>query len=326
VAVIGVLGGGQLGRFLALDAQAWGHSVVVRTDEPAGGPAGQVAHGEIIGAYDDTRANRDFAARCDVVTAEFENLPGSLLAEIADLVPIFPSVSAIVTCQHRRREKEFLRAYGIPHAAFHVVDSASSLQRAVDDFGGNAVLKTAAFGYDGKGQVRFQDALHGRVDEALSETSRFAQHAWDSLGAKEAVLERFVPFEAELSVVGARGRDGSWVSFPAGRNVHRNGILDYTVAPGGFDVAVEAAADQLAHTVAEALGYVGVLGVECFVLPGGSLVVNEAAQLRSPHHRLVFRQPVRFAVARCAWRTATGANNHFPVGDAQPARRVMDRW
>jgi 5-(carboxyamino)imidazole ribonucleotide synthase len=274
-ATIGILGGGQLGRFLAIEAVAAGYRVVVRTDDAPGGPAAQVAHAEIVGPYDDAESNRRFAEVCDVITSEFENIPVALLDVLAETVPVRPASSSIGVCQNRRREKEFLALNGVPRARFVVVHSPSEVRSGLALVGGAGILKTASFGYDGRGQIRL---------DAASDID----HAWFVLGAPEAVLEQLVPFVMEISVVGARGLDGSWVSFPPGENVHVNGILDHTAAPARVSTEIATRADELAQRIAVALHHVGTIGVEFFVLADGSLLVNEIAPRphNSGHHTL----------------------------------------
>ncbi len=274
-ATIGILGGGQLGRFLAVEAVAAGYRVVVRTDDAPGGPAVQVAHSEIVGPYDDAEANRRFGEVCDVITSEFENIPVALLDRLAEMVPVRPASSSIGVCQHRRREKEFLALHGVPHARFVVVHSPSEVRSGLALVGGAGILKTASFGYDGRGQIR------------LDAASDF-DHAWSVLGSPEAVLEQLVPFVMEISVVGAQGLDGSWVSFPPGENVHVNGILDHTIAPASVSPEIATRADEIAQRIAVALHHVGTIGVEFFVLADGSLLVNEMAPRphNSGHHTI----------------------------------------
>jgi 5-(carboxyamino)imidazole ribonucleotide synthase len=294
---IGILGGGQLGRMLAIEAKGRGYRCIVRTDESAGGPAAQVADGEHLGPYDDDAINAAFIAECDVVTSEFENLPGDLLNSLSQRVPVRPHSVSLVVCQHRRREKEFLAAHDIPHAPFRLVRSASDLRLAMTEMNGPAILKTAAFGYDGKGQVRLSIGSDPEV-------------AWDELGAEEGVLEKFVDFALEISVVGARGVDGEWVAFPAGENVHRNGVLDYTIAPARISHETARRASGLARGIAEALDHVGTIGVEMFMLSDGSLMVNEMAPRphNSGHHTIEACNTSQFGQQ---WRAAVGA----PLGD-----------
>jgi 5-(carboxyamino)imidazole ribonucleotide synthase len=296
-ATIGILGGGQLGRMLAIEAKGRGFRCVIRTDEASGGPAAQVADGEFLGPYDDQSVNTAFAQACDVITAEFENLPAELLDSLAEHIPTRPGSKSLAICQHRRREKEFLAAHGFPHTPFFVVRSAVDLQSAMAKFQSSAILKTSAFGYDGKGQIR------------LSPNSDLAD-AWGRLDADEGVVEKFVDFSMEISVVGARGEDGQWVAFAPGENVHRNGVLDYTLAPARISAESAGEAASLARNIAESLDHVGTIAVEMFVLPGGSLLINEMAPRphNSGHHTIEACTTSQFGQQ---WRAAVGA----PLGD-----------
>lgn len=278
VTTLGILGGGQLGRMLAQEAARRGVRTVVRTDEPSGGPAAQVADLEIAGPYDDDTLNARFAAEVDAVTSEFENLPRSLLDRLDESVPVRPSGASVWTCQHREREKRFLAAHGIAHAPFVVVSDSEALVGAVASLGSASVLKTASFGYDGKGQVRIAP------DASVAEI----RAAWERLGSDRGVLEGWVPFEREISVVGARDVHGGWAAFAPGENIHVGGILDHTIAPARVAPAVARAASSMAKAVADALGHVGAIGVELFVLGDGSLVVNEIAPRphNSGHHTI----------------------------------------
>jgi 5-(carboxyamino)imidazole ribonucleotide synthase len=275
VRTIGILGGGQLGRMLATEAHLRGYGTVVRTDEAPGGPASQMADVEVSAPYNDDAANAVFAAQVDVVTAEFENLPVALLEGFEKVLSVRPSSQAIGICQHRATEKRFLAQHGIGHAPFAVIASVEEANEAHRDLGPDAVMKTAAFGYDGRGQIRL------RADDN-------AGAGWNELGCGPAVIEQWVRFEKEISVVGARGVDGSWAAFPPGENVHVNGILDHTIAPARVPASVAMAADLLARRVADTLDYVGTLGVEMFVLADGSLAVNEIAPRphNSGHHTI----------------------------------------
>jgi 5-(carboxyamino)imidazole ribonucleotide synthase len=307
MATIGVLGGGQLGRMMAIDAHTHGHRVIVRTDEPSGGPAAQVADREMVGPYDDQQLNEKFAGLCDGVTVEFENLPVEMLTELARHVPLHPGAFSISICQHRQREKEFLSAHNIPHAPFAVVRSSFELAKSVADFGGEAIAKTAAFGYDGKGQIRF-----GR-DRAANVGA-----AWDALNTEVVVLEAFVPFVKEISVVGTRSHDGHWVPFAPGENVHVNGVLDYTIAPARISAELALSAQTIAGRIAEALNHVGVIGVEFFVLEDDSLVVNEMAPRphNSGHHTIEACDTSQFGQQ---WRATIGE----PLGSAKQRDPVV---
>jgi 5-(carboxyamino)imidazole ribonucleotide synthase len=272
---IGVLGGGQLGRMFCLEARAAGYRTVIRTDEPSGGPAAQVADAEVLGDYLDEPANERFVAMVDVITAEFENLPVLLLEWLEARRPLRPGSRSISVCQHREREKKFLAASGIPHARFEVAASAYEAVRGFARLKSGAIMKSAAFGYDGKGQIRLD--LGGDAGDAFT-----------NLGVESVVIEELVPLVKEISIVGARTYSGEWASFPPCENVHVDGVLATTSSPA--DVASDTAthADELARIIAESLDHVGTIAVEFFVLEGGSLVVNEIAPRphNSGHHTI----------------------------------------
>lgn len=264
-----MLGGGQLGRMFALEARRAGYRVVIFTDEPKGCPAGQYADDEINASYDDKEALKRFLSQVDVVTAEFENLPASLLEAVEAQKPLRPSSKAIVTTQHREREKLFLRDQGIACAEFRVVDDLKSLEAAVSELGRPCVIKTAAFGYDGKGQCKVN------ADTNLAE-------AWKAFEGHRAVVEQWVPFVCEVSVVGARGVDGKMAVHGCVENQHTHHILDVTISPARVDVAITEQAIELWEAVAEGLDYVGTMAVEMFVTAEGRVLVNEIAP--RPHN------------------------------------------
>ena len=266
-AAIGILGSGQLGRMLTFAARRMGYRVHVYSPD-SDSPAGRVANREWSAAYTDLDAAREFARSVDVITLEFENIPAETVRELSESVPVWPGVRALEVAQNRLREKEFLRGAGFPVAPFRAVPSRDALDAALDEIGVPAVLKTAGFGYDGKGQSR----ISAREE---------AGAAWDSLGG-EAVLEAWVDFEAELSVVGARGLDGSFAHYSVVRNVHSRHILDLTVAPGGVPSEVEVEAVRITRGILESLDLVGTACVEFFLTPGGGLLVNEIAP--RPHN------------------------------------------
>lgn len=253
---IGILGGGQLGRMLALAAAPLG--LRVHIFEPgANCPAAQVADTCTTAAYEDEAALRAFASTCDVVTYEFENVPTAALDLIESLVPIRPNRRALAVSQDRITEKEFLQGIGLNVAPFAAVDDATSLKAAVNQLGTPSILKTRRFGYDGKGQARITDATLPDV-------------------SAPSVLEGFVEFTAEISVIGARGLDGATVCFDPGQNVHRDGILHTTTVPAPVSRGLQTDAVLIAGRILNALDYVGVMGVELFVTPQG-LIVNEIA-------------------------------------------------
>lgn len=314
---IGILGGGQLGRMLAIEARLRGLLTVVRTDEAPAGPAGQVADHEICAPYGDDEANRRFVAEVDVVTSEFENLPAALLTRLAEDVAVHPSASALYVCQHREREKAFLVAHGIPHAMTRVASSADEVADAVSELG-RSVMKSAAFGYDGRGQAV--------VDSVAS-----ARAAWDELGTDRVVVEQWVPFASELSVVGARGVDGSWTSFAPTQNVHASGILDLSVFPAPVGVAspgVALEAGRLSRSIAGALGYVGTIAVEFFVLDDGHLLVNEIAPRphNSGHHTIESCATSQFGLQIDAVLGAPLGATTAVVGGAAMVNLLGDLW
>ncbi len=267
-ATVGVLGSGQLGRMFAIAARKMGYRV--HTFSPHyDTPTGQVADVEVRGSYDDLDAVRAFARNVDVVTFEFENVSSSSTDAAEEIVPVRPAGSVLHTTQHRRREKSFLAGLGIPVAPFAVVESAGQLAGALERIGYPAVLKSAGFGYDGKGQVKLEP---GSDLEA----------AWKAAGSGECVLEGFIDFDFEVSVVAARGLAGEFAHFAVVRNDHVNHILDVTTAPASVPASVEREAVEIARTVVDALGVVGVLCVEFFLTRDGRLLVNELAP--RPHN------------------------------------------
>ena len=260
---IGVLGSGQLGRMFAIAARRMGYRVhTFSPDEDT--PTGQVADLEVKASYEDLDAVRDFASSVAVVTFEFENVPAETAAAAASRAPVRPAGSVLHTTQHRLREKWFLSQAGLPLTPFRCVSQVVDLQIAMEDLGLPAILKTADFGYDGKGQFRItsQDQLFD---------------AWEAVGEVEAVLEAFVDFECEISVVAARSESGAFVHYGAIENHHKNGILDLSIAPARVAPKVAAEAIELARTVLEKLEVVGVVCVEFFVAKDGRLLINEIA-------------------------------------------------
>ncbi len=267
-ATLGIMGGGQLGRMLAIAARRMGyrvHSFSPDTDTPSG----HVADREVAAPYEDEAAVREFARGVDVLTFEFENVPVQCVEWAAQECVVRPGGEVLHICQHRLREKEFLARHGFPLPPFARVESAEELAAAVERIGLPAVLKSAAFGYDGKGQRKL---LPG--DDLAA--------AWAPFARAPAVLEGFVTFEKEVSVLVARGVGGECVTYPVCENAHANHILDVTTVPGDVPPAVAAAARELAVGIAEAIGLVGVLAVELFLLADGRLLVNELAP--RPHN------------------------------------------
>jgi 5-(carboxyamino)imidazole ribonucleotide synthase len=281
-ATLGVLGGGQLGRMFAIAARRMGYRVHTFSPEDDT-PAGQVSDREVRAPYDDLDAVRAFARDVDVVTFEFENVPAPTAAAAAEEAPVRPAGKVLHITQNRLREKGFLAAAGFPVTPHRAVRSLTELRDGLAALGGAGVLKTAGWGYDGKGQVRLEaaDLLSGH-GEAVDRLGA----AWGAMGAaEEAVLEQLVDFAAEVSVVAARGADGSFAHFGLIENQHRNHILDVSMAPSPLaarEAGLEGRAIALARGVLEALDVVGVLCVELFVTASGELLINELAP--RPHN------------------------------------------
>ena len=259
---IGILGGGQLGRMLAVAAARLGFRTHVY--EPAAGcPAAQLANVTTTAPYEDAAALRAFAASVDVITFEFENIPTAALDLLDQLCPIRPNRRSLATSQDRVAEKTFLQGLGLKTAAFAAVETLADLEQALALIGTPSILKTRRFGYDGKGQQRLTSA----ADAA-------AAHA--ALKGAPAVLEAFVPFTHEVSVIAARSLSGQVACYDPGENVHRGGILHTTTLPASLSRAQATDAVIIAGRILNALDHVGVMGVELFVTPEG-LVVNEIA-------------------------------------------------
>jgi 5-(carboxyamino)imidazole ribonucleotide synthase len=267
-ATIGVLGSGQLGRMFAIAARRMGYRVhTFSPDQDT--PTGQIADVEVQASYDDLDAVSNFARRVSVVTFEFENVPTETADAAARCAPVRPSGAILHTTQQRIREKAFLRSAGLPTTPYREVRSLADLEQAVSELGCPAVLKTAAFGYDGKGQVK------------VDAPDRAAE-AWAAIGREEAVLEAFIDFDREISVVAARGADGQFVHYSPAENQHSRHILDLSIAPARMAPEVAREAVEMTRCVLEKLGVVGVLCVEFFVTRDGKLLINELAP--RPHN------------------------------------------
>ncbi len=265
---IGVLGSGQLGRMFAIAARRMGYRVHTFSPE-SDTPTGQVADAEVNASYQNLDAVREFARGVAVVTFEFENVPAATAQAAAAFAPVRPAGMVLHTTQHRLREKTFLARHGLPVTPFREVRNLPELDQALAELGCPAVLKTAGFGYDGKGQT-------------LITRPELASEALRSVPPQDMVLEAFVDFEREVSVVGARGLDGAFAHWGAIENTHRNHILDVSVAPANLPAAVASQAVEITRTVLEKLDVVGLLCVEFFVTRDGSLLINELAP--RPHN------------------------------------------
>lgn len=265
---IGVLGSGQLGRMFAMAARRMGYLVHTFSPE-TDTPTGQISDKEYTASYDDLDEVRAFAAGVEVVTFEFENIPLQTVEAVAERVPVRPSGLALHTAQHRLREKTFLSKHGFPVAPFRHVRTFEELREGLGALGTPAVLKTAGFGYDGKGQSKIT-SLEG------------AAEAFERLGGREAVLEAFVDFEREVSVVAARNIEGAIEHYGLIENQHANHILDCSIAPARVAPETAHEAARIAESILEELDIVGVLCVELFLASDGKLFVNELAP--RPHN------------------------------------------
>ncbi len=265
---IGVLGGGQLGRMFAMAARRLGYRVhTFAPDHDT--PTGQISDLEIQASFDDLDEIRRFAGGVDVVTFEFENIPAAAAAAAEEHAIVRPSGRALHIAQHRIREKTFLVDHGLPVTPFASIETEADLRGAIERLGRPSVLKTAAFGYDGKGQVRIG-----------SDTD--PSGAWRTLRGQESILEAFIDLDSEISIIGARAVDGSWSHFGPIENAHRRHILDFSVAPASVPKAIGDEAVDIPRAVMEALDYVGVLCIEFFVAGDGRLLINELAP--RPHN------------------------------------------
>jgi 5-(carboxyamino)imidazole ribonucleotide synthase len=267
-AAIGVLGSGQLGRMFAIAARRMGYRVhTFSPDQDT--PTGQIADVEVVAPYDDLDAVESFARSVAVVTFEFENVPAPTAQAANRAAPVRPDGAILHTTQQRIREKRFLTKTGLPITPYREVRSLDHLHQALNDLGYPAVLKTAAFGYDGKGQFKI-------------DSPERVQEAWSAVHQQESVLEAFVDLQCEISVVAARGDDGQFVHYGAIENQHSRHILDLSIAPARVTPEIANRAVEMSRTVLDQLGVVGVLCVEFFVTRDGQLMINELAP--RPHN------------------------------------------
>ncbi len=303
---VGILGGGQLGRMLALAAARLGLKTHIYCDD-ADAPAFQVSAAHTVGKFEDRDALAAFAKACDAVTLEFENVPADCVDHVARFAPTYPSARALAITQDRFDEKSFVQSIGLTTPRFVKIDSAADATGWLKDFGGRGVLKTRRFGYDGKGQAKPNNA-----DEAAA--------AFESFKSVPSILEALIDFDFEASVIAARGRDGSFAAYDPPENHHENHILRCSAVPGRLTAKQCDLAKEIARTIALALDYVGVFAVELFVLKDGALLVNEIApRVHNSGHWTIeacavsqFEQHIR---AVCGW----------PLGDpARHADAVME--
>ncbi len=281
---IGVLGGGQLGRMLALEARHLGYQVIQWTGGDCSG-AEKLANEALYGAFDDPSALQAFLSQVDGVTVEFENIPRDLVEEISTQKPTYPKTQAVSICQDRELEKSFLREHGIPTADFRIVSSQQELAQALSDIPGDVIIKTARDGYDGKGQLALP--LENRPS---------IQEAWEPFQGVRAIVEQRIQLASEISVMVVRGQDGQVISYDPAENIHQHHILHLSLVPARLPQDTLDRACQLAEQIATALDYVGVMGVEFFIDTDGQLLVNEMAPRphNSGHHTLDACQTSQF--------------------------------
>ena len=264
---LGMLGGGQLGRMFTIAARNMGYEVIV-LDPDSCSPAGKLASEHICAEYTDQAALDTLNKRCAAITTEFENIPASILEQLAASCPVRPGARAVTITQDRIHEKTFLRDTGFPTAPFAEIKTATDLEQALESITLPAILKVSRFGYDGKGQF----SVNSQEDLATG---------WQSLGGNECVLEQRMPLDVEISVVLARSTTGETTPLPVAENAHVNGVLDVSIVPARVDATLCDKAIEMATEIAVALDYVGVMAVEFFIC-GGELLVNEIAP--RPHN------------------------------------------
>lgn len=298
-ATIGIIGGGQLGRMTAMAAAELGYLAHIYTPE-TDSPASQVAHKTTVAAYDDQEALRVFASAVDVVTFEFENVPHECLELLEQQKPVFPNANVLRVGRNRIREKSFVNALGIGTAKFRTVTSLAELQKAAEEIGFPSILKTAELGYDGKGQITLKDA-------------GVLESAWNALHTHEAILEGFVDFRMEISVIVARGENGDTCVYTPVQNNHKNHILSQTIAPAPLEKELLERAEEIALAITNALDVRGLLAVEMFVTTAGEVLVNEIAP--RPHNSGHWTMD---ACATSQFEQLVRAVCGLPLGSTQP--------
>ncbi|MFD1625012.1 5-(carboxyamino)imidazole ribonucleotide synthase [Azospirillum griseum] len=306
-ATIGMLGAGQLGRMTAMAAARLGYRTHVYAPDAADSPAAQVSAAATVADWDDWAALERFARSVDAVTLEWENVPVATVEHLRRFTTVNPGPNVLAVAQDRVAEKSFVNGLGIGTAPWRAAHSAADVAAAVAAIGPRCVLKSTRLGYDGKGQARIDAA----TDSADAITA-----AWDSIKTDAAIVEGFVTFACEVSVIVARGGDGAMVAYPAVENRHKNGILDVTIAPARVAPDTAAEAERVARRIAEALDLVGVLAVEMFVTPDGSVLVNEMAP--RPHNSGHWTMD---ACASCQFEQLVRAVCGLPLGSVE---RVAD--
>ena len=274
---IGILGGGQLGRMLSLDARRMGFKVLTWTGGDLSGAA-NTADQIIDDPFEDPKALEKFSSSVNVATVEFENLPREILEHLEQIVPLHPSSHVVSICQNREREKKFLSQKGFSCAEFKIADDYTSFHKGVAEMNAETIVKTAEFGYDGKGQQRLQK---NASEELLQKT-------WKTFDNGRVVIEECISLEAEISVIVARSTNGEIAIYDPAENIHRNHILDISIVPARIDPLIIAQAKEVSLAIVDELQYVGILAIEFFVSSSGKLLVNELAPRphNSGHHTI----------------------------------------
>lgn len=310
---IGILGGGQLGQMMMEAAHRMGHRVVIYDAHPDS-PAFSAADQHIIASFQEEEALERFASQVDLITLEFENIPLSTLLFLEQRCPLFPSPAVVRICQDRLLEKNFLHSHGFPVVPFEEIVSAVSLQRALQSMASPCILKTATLGYDGKGQLSLTPEDN-------------ATEAWKELAASRAILEKKITFACEASVIVARTQAGKSIVCSTQENSHRHGILDISIFPARLPKPILSSMETMGKKIAETLGVVGLLTIEFFVLPDGSLLVNELAPRphNSGHHTIESLSVSQFDYAI---RTITNQSLPEPErrSDAVMVNLLGDLW
>ncbi len=262
---IGIIGGGQLGRMLAMAAARLSYRTVI-LEPGADCPAAQVANRQIVAPYDDTNALDELAAACAVITYEFENVPVAAAKKLAETLAVYPPPRALEVAQDRLVEKKFLNQAGLPTAPFFPANSDADLREGLEKLGGDGVLKTCRLGYDGKGQKLFRNVDPPAIEDVF-----------DAMGGVPLILEGFIAFEREISVIAARDAQGNFAAYEPAENVHRDGILHTSTVPAQIPHDLVTEAGNLAKRLLQKLDYIGVIGIEFFVTRDGGLIANEFA-------------------------------------------------
>ena len=293
--MLGVLGGGQLGRMFTLVAHQMGYKVTI-VDPDKDSPAGRIADKHLCTQYDDLETLGWLTNNCAAVTTEFENVPANVLRELSSSLIVSPAAEAVEIAQNRIKEKTFLRDNGLDTAPFHPINNTADIKAACQQLPGATILKTARLGYDGKGQ-------------AVCSTPADVEQAFLAMGQLPCILEQRINIDIEISIILARGFDGQTACFPLAENTHKNAILDYTIAPARIDEKLKQEALTFATNLAQAMNYVGVLAVELFITTEGKVLINEIAP--RPHNSGHYTQD---ATSSCQFEQQLRVLCRLPLG------------